>query len=153
MGSIHALHDGLDCGSFTIMANANPSNLASPNPNPNPSPNPNPNPNPKPGPNPNPNHNPNPNPNPDQANAKSERQPCNYFMGTSREAWDTNLRYHYLAAIHLQLQLQGSTENCIRTAENPQAARQFHPLTRHIFERPKATGGLGSARCRLKPKP
>ena len=81
------------------------------------------------------------------ANAKSQRLPCNYFWGTSREAAETNLRLHYLAALHLFLHQRGSTKSpdCIRTAENPQAARQFHPLTTHVFEKPKAEGGLGSA--------
>ena len=32
---------------------------------------------------------------------------------------------------------------CVRTAENPKATRQCHPLTTHIMEKPKRDGGLG----------
>ena len=47
----------------------------------------------------------NPDPTPKQANAKSERHPCNYFMGTSREAWDTNLTLTLTLVLTLTLTL------------------------------------------------
>ena len=69
----------------------------------------------------------------------------NHFMGTSEAALDTNLRYQYLCALHLHLRDQAQTEHCMRSGENPKAERQYHPLTRYVFEESKANGGLGSA--------
>ena len=52
-------------------------------------------------------------------------------------------------AFHLFLHQQGQTDLCIRTAENPKATRQFHPLTMNIMERPKVQGGLGMVKATL----
>ena len=81
----------------------------------------------------------------DLAKSSSQRHPCNAFAGTSISAYDTNLRHHLLVAFHLFLHREGSTEHCIRSAENPKASRQYHPLTLHVVELPKKEGGLGSA--------
>ena len=42
--------------------------------------------------------------------------------------------------------LMASLIRCMRSAENPKATRQFHPLTVSVFERPKHEGGLGMAK-------
>ena len=51
--------------------------------------------------------------------------------------------YHYLMAFHIFLQERGQTDLCARTAENPKATRQYHPLTLNVMEKPKEDGGLG----------
>ena len=95
VGELHAIHDGLDCSTFTGMALS-----------------------------------------------CSQRRSENFFFGTSAEAYATNLRYHYLVALHLHLHQQGQTRHCVRTAENPKATRRHHPLTTHGLERPKAAEQL-----------
>ena len=102
IGDLHAIHDGLDCSTFT-----------------------------------------------DMASASSQRRPENAFMGTSVEAYATNLRYHFLAAFHLFLKQNGQTQHCARSAENPTAARQYHPLTLNVLEKPKADGGLSMAKVEV----
>ena len=62
-------------------------------------------------------------------------------------AFATNLRYHYLVAFHLSLRRDGATDMCMRSAENPKASRQFHPLTLNVLENAKARGGLGMAKA------
>ena len=99
VGDLHAIHDGLDCSTFTVLAKS---------------------------------HN--------------QRHPGNAWCGTSKESYATNLRHHYLIALHLFLLKMGSTRTCSRSAENPNAGRQFHPLTVNVVELPKAQGGLGMAR-------
>ena len=47
-------------------------------------------------------------------------------------------RYHYLCAFYIHLSNQGQTDMCIPSAENPKAARKFHPLTLNVLERPLA---------------
>lgn len=100
VGDLHAIHDGLDCTTFT-----------------------------------------------DLAKAKHERRDTNAFAGTSKEAFLTNLRHHVLVALHLFLRNQGSTDRCVRSAENPKASRQHHPLTVGVLELPKPRG-LGSTHAR-----
>jgi len=102
VGSLHAIHDGLDCTTFTDMAVSN-----------------------------------------------SERTTANAFFGTSASAFATNLRYHYLMAFHLFLHNRGQTDHCVRTAENPRATRQFHPLTMNVMEKSKSEGGLGMVKVSL----
>ena len=99
VGDLNAIHDGLDCTTFTDMA------LSS-----------------------------------------SQRAQSNHYFGTSNKAFETNLRYHYLVAFHLFLQKVKATDLCMRSAENPKATREFHPLTTNLLEKPKADGGLGMAK-------
>jgi hypothetical protein len=63
-----------------------------------------------------------------------------------------------LVAFHRFMHLDGLTDLCVRTAENPgdTGVRQFHPLTTNIMEAPKAKGGLRMAKtllsyCKLEP--
>ena len=58
-------------------------------------------------------------------------------------------RYHYLMAFHLFLHKRGQTDHCVRTAENPRATRQFHPLTMNVMEKSKSEGGLGMVKVSL----
>ena len=82
------------------------------------------------------------------AKSKHRRYLANSFCGTSELAFATNIRHQYLVAFHLYvLDRQGSSVPCIRTAENPKAERQLHPLTQHVLEQPKANGGLGMAKA------
>ena len=88
----------------------------------------------------------------DMAVSVSERRAENAYFGTTSLAFETNLRYHYLMAFHLFLHDQGQTELCVRTAENPKATRQFHPLSMFVMEKPKAAsggGGLGMVKANL----
>ena len=41
------------------------------------------------------------------------------------------------------------TELCMRSSESPEAARQLHPLTLNVVERPKSKGGLGNGTVRM----
>ncbi len=51
-------------------------------------------------------------------------------------------------AFHLYvIKRQGGSIPCVRTAENPKAERQFHPLTQNVVEERKASCGLGMARA------
>ena len=81
LGELHAIHDGFDCTTMTMMATS-----------------------------------------------EHERHTSNFFAGTSEKAFITNVRHHFLVAVHLQLQMCGQTTHCCRTAENPADAgrRQFH---------------------------
>ena len=76
----------------------------------------------------------------DMAKANSQRWKCNAFAGTSEKAFATNIRHHYLVAFHLHLRDFGLTSLCARSAENPKASRQFHPLTLNVLERPRERG-------------
>ena len=100
LGDLHAIHDGLDCSTFT-----------------------------------------------DLAKSKSQRHVSNAFCGTSIAAYATNLRQQFLVAFHLALRRDGATGLCMRSAENPKASRQFHPLTLNVLERSKAEGGLGMGKA------
>ena len=104
VGHLHAIHDGLDCTTFTPMAKSN-----------------------------------------------HERDPENFFAGTSEKAFITNVRQHFLVAFHLRLHQNGQTKHCCRTAENPadNARRQYHPLTTNVLEAPKRDGGLGMVKSWL----
>ena len=104
LGELHAIHDGFDCTTMTMMATS-----------------------------------------------EHERHTSNFFAGTSEKAFITNVRHHFLVAVHLQLQMCGQTTHCCRTAENPADAgrRQFHPLTRNVLEKPKRDGGLGMVKSWL----
>ena len=106
VGELHAIHDGLDCTTFT-----------------------------------------------DMAISESERTSSNAFFGTSAQAFATNVRHHYLMALHLFLHENGQTDLCVRTAENPAATRQYHPLTMNVMEAPKkaarGAGGLGMVKTTL----
>jgi hypothetical protein len=102
IGDLHAIHDGLDCKTFSKIAKSS-----------------------------------------------SQRYTSNSFCGTSASAFATNLRHQYLIAFHRYvLGRQGATP-CVRTAENPEAGRQLHPLTTNVVEVPKARGGLGMVRFTL----
>ena len=50
-------------------------------------------------------------------------------------------------AFHLFLHQSGLTDLCARSAENPRATRQFHPLTMHVMEPPKTEGGIGMVKA------
>ena len=101
IGDLHAIHDGLDCTTFTGFAKS-----------------------------------------------KHRRYPQNSFCGTSGQAFATNIRNQYLVAFHMYvLDRQGASVPCVRSAENPKAERQFHPLTLNMMEKPKALGGLGMAKA------
>ena len=82
------------------------------------------------------------------AKSTHRRYAANSFCGTSALAFATNLRHHYLIAFHLYvLERQGASVPCIRTAENPKAERQLHPLTLNVLEQRKDNGGLGMAKA------
>jgi hypothetical protein len=67
----------------------------------------------------------------------------------SRPHPPSSRRYHYLMAFHLFLLEGGRTDLCVRTGENPKATRQFHPLTTFVMELPKRQGGLGMVKASL----
>ena len=148
VGNLHAIHDGLDCTTFTDMAVSNSERIAA---------------NAFFGTSP-------------EAFATNLRCDAPAMPGRARPTVPLSLttddgyslsrlpvctttanhahttshhRYHYLMAFHLFLHQQGQTDLCVRTGENPKATRQFHPLTTGLMEQPKAQGGLGMVKVTL----
>jgi len=70
-----------------------------------------------------------------------ERKMSNAFMGTSLEAYESNLRYQFKTALYFKL--QEANPMIELASENPKASMRFHPLTRSYVEKPASEGGLG----------
>lgn len=77
------------------------------------------------------------------AKAIHGRDADNAMCGGTRLCYETNLRHHYLYALHLFQQARGEHQLLVTSMENPQAGRQYHPLTLRLAEQPQYLGGLG----------
>ena len=68
-------------------------------------------------------------------------------MGSSAEAYASNLRFHYKAALYYHL--LEAYPRVVLSAENPKADMRNHPITRAYVEVPVEKGGLGMHRIDL----
>ena len=83
------------------------------------------------------------------------------FKVFSRRTISSPSRHHFLflpshicvTPFHIFLRNLGSTDLCLRSAENPMATRQAHPLPLNVLEKSKACDGLGSGRALFNPVP